>query len=456
MRVVRRYLQSDRAPVAAVWLLVIAVAALIYWHLRNQPFFWDAKGYVDAARDISDHGLLSKWANSDRRSYGYPLFLVGALKVARGLHVGPTTGIFLAQWPIFVGTTWLVARSLFSSRRTRLIAFAAVAADPLLVVYAPQAFTESLTLSCILFATAALGRAARMTPGRASAAWLTAGAAVCSYAVVIRPGSVLVPCCYGLAAAALLAWQRRRGQWVGIGAVAALMVVAFVAPLIPQMVINHLHYGSSSPLPTYDLAGLQAQYGLLLARYSTNVSTCGKPRLEFPNPHRVTTSADTTTLDALRYYTLTWPDGPELLVLHVFSGFDPRPFLIDQRDFGTWYERVFQAFTVALLFLAGAGLIRAVRRLRALDPRLRIDSLFLGAVTVIFLGVLATSAAEYRFGSVPLVTISLLAALWVGQRWRPSGRVVALSLIGYCGVLLVWITFSDLLLSTSPIWQQCS
>jgi hypothetical protein len=273
---------------------------------------------------------------------------------------------------------------------------------------------------------------------------------------VIRPGSVLVPCCYGLAAAALLAWQRRRGQWVGIGAVAALTVVAFVAPLIPQMVINHRHYGSSSPLPTYDLAGLQAQYGLLLARYSTNVSTCGKPRLEFPNPHHVTASADTTTLDALRYYTLTWPDGPELLVLHVFSGFDPRPFLIDQRDFGTWYERVFQAFTVALLFLAGAGLIRAVRRLRALDPRLRIDSLFLGAVTVIFLGVLATSAAEYRFGSVPLVTISLLAALWVGQRWRPSGRVVALSLIGYCGVLLVWITFSDLLLSTSPIWQQCS
>jgi hypothetical protein len=144
------------------------------------------------------------------------------------------------------------------------------------------------------------------------------------------------------------------------------------------------------------------------------------------------------------------------MVLHVFTGFDPRPFLIDQRDFGTYYERVFQALTVALLFLAGAGLPRAIRRLRGSPSGIRIDAAFLGVVAVIFLGVLATSAAEYRFGAVPLIAVSLLAAFGASQRWRPSRGAIALLGVSYVSALLLWITFSDVVLSTSKVWQQCS
>jgi hypothetical protein len=338
----------------------------------------------------------------------------------------------------------------------QLLAFAAVAANPLLVVYSPQAFSESLTLSCILFTTAALGSAARATSMRATAAWLVAGAAVISYAVAVRPGTVLIPPFYALAAAGILASKGGYARLRPTVATVALVLVALIGPLLPQVVINHRHYHSSSPLPTYDLANLQAQYGLLLARYSTNVSHCGKPQLEFPNPHPTKVPLHMTSLDALRYYTTTWPDGPEQMVLHVFTGFDPRPFLIDQRDFGTYYERVFQALTVALLFLAGAGLPRAIRRLRGSPSGIRIDAAFLGVVAVIFLGVLATSAAEYRFGAVPLIAVSLLAAFGASQRWRPSRGAISLLGVSYVSALLLWITFSDVVLSTSKVWQQCS
>ena len=254
---------------AAGWLLVAAIGLYFYWHLRKQPFFYDALGYVNAANGIADHGLFSKWEGSHSRNYGLPLFLAGALELAHALNVRATTGIFLLQWPIFVGSAWLAARTLFASRRVQLVAFVAVAANPLLVVYSPQAFSESLTLSCISLATAALGRAARATSPRATAAWLVAGAAVISYAVAVRPGSILVPPVYALAAAAVLGaggrWRRR----VPSGATALLVLVALVAPLVPQMVINDRHYESLSPLPTYDLANLQAQYGLILARYAT-------------------------------------------------------------------------------------------------------------------------------------------------------------------------------------------
>lgn len=452
----RRYLQNDRAVVAAVWLLVVAVGLYFYWHLRKQPFFYDSFGYVNAANDISEHGLFSKWEGSQSRSYGYPLFLAGALKVAHALSARETTGIFLVQWPLFVGMAWLAARTLFTAPRVRLVAFAAVAANPLLVTYSPQAFSESLTLSCVLFVTAALGLAARATSPGTTAAWLVAGAAVISYAVAVRPGSVLIPPFYALAAAGVLVSGGRLSRRLPSAATAVLVLVALVVPLLPQVVINHRHYHSSSPLPTYDLANLQAQYGLLLARYSTNVSDCGKPQLEFPNPHPAKVPLHMTSFDALRYYTTRWPDGPEQMVLHVFTGIDPRPFLIDQRDFGTRYERLFQAFTLALLFLAGAGLPRAVRRLRAPWRQIRMDAAFLGAVGAIFLGVLATSAAEYRFGAVPLVVVSLLAAYGATRTWRPSRGTIALLGVSYLGALLLWITFSDLLLSTSKVWQQCS
>jgi hypothetical protein len=451
----RGWLTRERGELAAAWLLVGAVGISMFYWLRDQPFYYDAAGYMDESRAISDHGLFSQWIYSDIRSYGYPFFLTGSLRLARLLHHGPHAGVFITQWPIFVGSAWLAAGSLFRSRRVRLLAFASIAANPLLVVYSAEAFTESLTLSCVLLAVTALGRATRSAPGRA-AVWLAAGAAVSSYAVVVRPGSVLIPVCFALAAAGVLFTRGQRTSWATAGATAVVVVAALVAPLVPQVVINHRHYHSWSPLPTYDIEGLQARAGLTIVRYIGNVAPCGRPAIAFYNPNPPAVAATANTLDAVRYYTTSLPGGPEMLLLHVFSGFDPRPFLIDQHAFGAHYERVLQAFTLALLFAAAFGAIRAVRRLRESRWRMRLDVAFLGAVMVVFLGILATSATEYRFGSVPLIGVSLLAAYGASQRWKARRRDVVFVVAGYAGALLLWVTLSDLVLSTSAQWQLCS
>ena len=163
---------------------------------------------------------------------------------ARRAHAG----VFMTQWPVFVASAWLAANAL-QARRTRLIAFASLAANPLLVVYSAQAFTESVTLSCVLFATAALARAARAGAGPRSAAWLVAGAAVSSYAVAVRPGSLLVQFATRWPRASSCSsrrtGRRSRSRLRRVQRAAA----ALVLPLLPQVVINHRHYHSSSPLP---------------------------------------------------------------------------------------------------------------------------------------------------------------------------------------------------------------
>jgi hypothetical protein len=450
------WVTRERYELAAAWLLVAAVGVSMFYWLRDQPFYYDASGYMIESRGISDHGLLSQWPYSDIRSYGYPFFLTGALRIARLLHRGPHAGVFIAQWPLYVGSSWLATKCLFASRCTQLCAFVAIAANPLLVVYAPLAFTESLTLSCVLLATAALARATRSRGRLASAGWLVAGAAVSSYAVAVRPGSVLLPFCYAVAAGGVLLLPSGGRRWATALTTGGSVLVALMVPLLPQVLINRRHYGSSSPLPTYDLAGLQARAGMTIARYISNVAPCGNVGIKFPTPNPPPISIATNTLDAVKYYALSWPGGPEAVLLHVFSGLDPRPFLIDQHSFGAHYERALQALTVALLFLATAGLPEAVRRIRARRLPARIPVVFFGAVTLVFLGVLATSAAEYRFGSVPLITVSLLAVVGLSRLRRPSARTFALVGVSSAGALLLWVTLSDLLLSSSPIWQQCT
>ena len=46
---------------AAAWLLVLAVGIVMYWKLRNQPFFYDAELYVKEAKSIAAHGVLSNY-----------------------------------------------------------------------------------------------------------------------------------------------------------------------------------------------------------------------------------------------------------------------------------------------------------------------------------------------------------------------------------------------------------
>jgi hypothetical protein len=451
----RLRLSRDNAPELTVWAAVVAVGLFFFYWLRDQPFFYDAAGYMIESKGISDHGLLSKWPYSDIRSYGYPFFLTGALSLARFLHHGQHAGVFLAQWPLFVASAWLATRSLFASRRMRLATFAAIAANPLLVVYTAQGFTESLTLTCVLFCTAALGYASRIRSHRVCGAWLISGAAASSYAVAIRPGSVLLPVGYALAAGGVLFWRRSRDSWSSRIVTGALVIVALVVPLIPQVLINHRHYHSVSPLPTYDIAGLQAESGLTIMRYFSNVAECGGYGVKIANPHPPG-EMHVNTLGALKYYAFSWPDGPEAALLHVFSGLDPRPFLIDQRDYGTFYERVLQALTVALVLLAARGFRPAWQGLRNSPSGMRMDAAFLAIVTAVFLCILATSAAEYRFGAIPLITVSLLAVVGATRGWRMSRERWALIAGGYVAALLLWVTFSDLLLSTSPIWKQCS
>ena len=437
------------------WLAIGFVGIITYCGLRNQPFFYDANSYVLAAHGIAEKGLLGNWYHVELRTYGYPLFLHGAFKIADWFHVGPTTSIFTLQWSLFVASARFATNSFFRSARTRRLAFVAVAANPLLVVYAPQALTESLTVSCVLVVVGSLSRAALARRGTVAAAWLVVGATTSSLAMEVRPSNLLIPACFVLAAGGVVLWTRSPSRWPSKVLTAAVVTAASVLPVVPQIMINQQNFQRLTPLPVYDLAGLQSRDGLALIRYGSNVSTdCGDPALRFLNPTKPPVA--TRPSQALHFYLLSWPEGPETAALHIFSGLDPRPFLTYQHDFGATYERWLQAFVLALLIAGTAGVAAVLSAFRAGAWKRRMDVGFLGVVTLGSVAILATSAAEFRFGVLPILTISLAAAVALGRLRRLAMRTTGLLVGTYLAGLLLWFALSDLVLATSSVWQQCA
>jgi hypothetical protein len=126
-------LTHNKVETAAAWGIVVVVGVTTYFQLRHQPFYEDAHAYAQAARSLTHKGVLGSWYRSDLRTYGYPLFLAGAYRLAGLIHVGDTTSVFKLQWTAHVGSAWLAATTLVRGRISLLV-FLAVAANPLLIV----------------------------------------------------------------------------------------------------------------------------------------------------------------------------------------------------------------------------------------------------------------------------------------------------------------------------------
>jgi len=433
------------------WFAVALVGVAVYAHMAHQPFYHDANGYVSAAEGMRTSGVISEWPLSYIRTYAYPWALSGMLGVADAFNVGRVAVIFACQWALFVAAAWIAAVTLFRARRTRILAFVAVAANPLLVIYTPQALTETVSLACILLAAGALGRSSTSKSALAQVAWMAAGAFFAGFSLAARPGNIFVPICYALAVVVALVRSRKQLSWTTTVTTAVAVLIAISLPLAPQAAINWKYFDTVTVLPVTNLAVSQSADGVRNIRYATNVSTCGEPAMPFPSPFPGAVAPDATQAEMLAFYAFEWPTGPETAALHLFSGLDPRPFLTYQVSYGVWYERVLQVLTVALIGLAGIGIARAPWSRSRLTPGV----VFIGSTTVFSAAVVATTQAELRFGIVLVTALSLVAASAAARLGRPTLRMSWVALLWLGAASLAWFSVSDLILAGSAQWVSC-
>lgn len=130
---------------------IVAHAFLVHEWLYPSAF--DARSYVDIAKDIAAHGVLSKFEGSDFRTYGYPFVLSLVLRASALTGMSFLLLLFELQLLAYCGAVLLLRRALapVSATAARLT-WCGLLVDYYALIYTPESLTESVSLTLLVLA----------------------------------------------------------------------------------------------------------------------------------------------------------------------------------------------------------------------------------------------------------------------------------------------------------------
>lgn len=400
------------------WIVVAlacAIAHAFYWRAAQLPLVFDARSYLDIAAEIADKGLLTRFANSDLRTYGYPWLLSGLLRLARATGTQPGLLIFEAQLALHLGTVLFARRSLaaLASGPARLV-FGALALNPFVLSYTPEILGESVSLSLITLAAGLWLRLLRSEGGQSARSWwihLLLGSLTTGFSVMVRPANLFFLAAWIVAVTALFVARRvplRRAL-----PAAALLIAGLALPMLPQVARNVRHFARATPLSAAPLATSQQAWGIRSQKYATSLVPI-PAAIHYANPLSAGTALDENR--PLAWYREHPVAGTLTLGLHVFNLLDQDLLFTYSRDLDPWYRLPVGVLNHALVALALVGFALIVRRRKQVGD-LGLAALALLAYAVFHLGVHAPVLVEMRFG-LPLLLIAAPLAVWAVREIR--------------------------------------
>ena len=403
---------------------MIAACALLFWHFILYPAceICDVVAYgVDAAHLQDDY-----FGVSQRRTYGYPLFLS---VVFAGYEWDATWGIFSPRVAIVQTMLYLAAcLALFFAILPHSRTFAWCAAiglmcNPFVLNYVPLRMTEGVTASISVLIAACAVSLGGHSSTRRLVAILFAGSLLAGLAMMIRPASLSLFIAWATAVA-LVAWQSpERRLLVCVAAIAGMVI-----PLLPQFAINYLAYQQIGFFPTKDLGGMQRCVALANFKYQTIVMP---DRSAIPVFYRsfVFTKAEIGAHGAWLYL-LSPLRGAAMAAGHIFQSVNHDYFFPYVYDRNAWLHAPINVIGHLVLYLAGyACWVSARSSQKSLVPvAAAVFALVAVAMTIL---VNSVAVVETRFGMLIYLVAGPLAAWGVVRLWSSPrrGKVAAAGLL---------------------------
>ena len=442
----RPAVSTPRLPWTPGLLAVLVAIAIASWAFvaGDQPVFGDAQGYYDLGKLIATVG--PKAFVSQLRTYGYPAFLAGIMRVVGHDVEAVRAATFLVQLGLLIGACWIGARRLEGALGVDGIGrvlFAVTVANPFLLIASVQLLTD-LPAAVLVYLAVVLSLPQRRAEPAARVILLAFGSLLCAgFAVMLRPASLVV------APAILGAWVARAVLFRDVPRTALpVALLAFGLPFMPQAWSNYRAFGVAHPLIVTNLYGDQLVWGLMYLKYGTLAIPGVPSTLFYENPLRP--PPELTAGEALRYnpgaYLTT-------LAIHAFALVDqdfPFTFI---RDIDPWYRWPLSGLNY--LFLLGAliglaiGLRGAARQPGDWLRRRRFVLFALGTAALALVTVYLPTAVESRFSlplyllmapSFALVAVHLYAALPTAGASRVSLGALAVAVwVGLCAAASIWI-----------------
>ncbi len=447
VRTAARVRKSAITNVEKIFLLAgVAIAHGFMIHIWLYPSGHDALGYVLSARDIATDGLFSKFHNSDVRTYGYPAFLVVVQGLADASRLPFHLVLLEAQLLLYVGAAFLIRGQLIQQYSTAArIVFCGLLANYYAMIYASESLGESLSLTLTLIAAACW---LRMSRDRNGGTALIIGSLIVGCAVMIRPANLFLVAAW-VVGCGLLAVRHHVSASKMLCRLMA-MLIAISLPAIPQIINNLVHYNSATPLVTYDLTGLQHNWGVKLLKYATGMPPVPQPQILYDNPLLDGTSIDTQ--QPLRWYVDYPVAGVATVALHVFNLTDQDLTFTYARDLDPWYRRPLSVINHAVIALGIVGFALFARRNGA-GRKWRPTEALIGLMLLLAanLAIYSLSAVEMRFGLTLLLAMFPLAGYGIHRAIASKSPRVRVAIIGFVMAYVIGaMLLSDWVRSQSP------
>ncbi len=399
------------------WLLLAAavvVAHGFFARILHYPSSFDAANYLELANDIERNGLFRPFPGSEIRTYGYPLFLAMLVRTASWSGAPVGLWLFEAQLALYLAAALYLRAGMarIAPSATRIV-FAALTLNPIVLAYAPESLSESLSLTLIVVVAGAWVRLlASTTPLPRE---IIVGTLAAAFAMVVRPANVFVLIAWLVAMLAVGIARRWTGRAAALVALAAFVCIAVA--FAPQIAINLRFYGQATPLPAASLGHNQQIWGIAYLKYGTALPPVPLPSVFYANPFAQGRPVDEA--HPLRWYRDYPGAGAATLALHAFNLLDQDLLFTYSRDLDPWYRIPLGILTHGFVALALLGIWRWSRRAPR-DSTARIAVFALVVFVALHLGVHVLTAVEMRFG-LPLLLIAFPLGAWCAVSMARDG-----------------------------------
>lgn len=420
-------------------LLCVGLALHLHYY-PSQVERTDAWEYVKQALEMRDNGLFGKL--SSWRTYGYIWFLYFCSLLFGTGRQALAWGAAAVQAVLYAATVFYLSAAVreHSARLARAIEIGLLL-NPILVALVLDVLTESLTLSSAVLLLALLLHACRAPTFVQKVPWLVAGAALASFALMVRPANLSLLVGWNAAVLSLLWSGSARSTSRAVLVYAMIATAAAAVAWLPQLIITGRHFGQASIFPATALGDFQLAMGLKLLKYATTINDNLGAGMFYPNPW-LTNVPDTPPL--WQWYLDNPIAGALTAASHIFNALNYDHPFVYVYDTSLPYATVL-AFIIWSLYALGAiDIASATRRQFAESGKRREffpSVLFLAMMTAVSLATITVSAVESRFSTLILAMVGVFACHRVSRlKELPAVQrswLLGISfIVGICGTLI--------------------
>lgn len=246
---------TNRKVVITSGAFLLSIISYFLYHVWHQSCC-DAVSYIQHAHTFLSGGLFAYSPYSYIHTYLYPLYLSLLVLLSKLLHIPESSGIAIFQTATyFLGSLSLYFALARKNSKVAACVFIFMSMNIFQVPYLSVTLSDGFFTCLIIFwLSACLIFFDPIVLDKNPTSVVKWGVLISLMAGLVfatRPAGIWVPFVTFLMLTIYAISHYRKSRhttWVLV----LLSLVAFILPLIPQIIINVVHFDTFSPLPTYD------------------------------------------------------------------------------------------------------------------------------------------------------------------------------------------------------------